>query len=349
MGREKNGSANTEEQLQIGENTIMDLEFDLTEDKPVEIIPQVEKPTYVSKTERRNKPIVDNVEFISCLRKENIIVRHVPRQNGIVVDPKHVLFGGMAENAVRFFTVPILEGTGAFVNVLTNQEKKFLEDYMGLEPNALSVYLKNDNYWENYWVRLTKGDNVLNLSDPSDYIKYKVLLANKDFIAPDLEALKNNFKATYQFVIVSEQEELEMEGKEMNVTMQCYLEFGKIEENADKLRMVISMVDGRPVSKETKIKHLQGQCNKLIQANPKLFLSAIKDPTLPTKVLIENCIEYNIVKRRGGFIYFSDNTPMCGPNEEPTINVAAKFLNFPTQQVQKFNLELKLKEAKGEK
>jgi len=37
---------------------------------------------------------------------------------------------------------------------------------MGLEYNALSIYKKVDNYWENNMVRLTKQDNILDLSDP---------------------------------------------------------------------------------------------------------------------------------------------------------------------------------------
>ena len=86
----------------------------------------------------------------------------------------------MNETAFRKFTVPIIESSGAYVNVLTNDEKTYLEKSMGLEPNALSVYLKRDNYWANYSVRLTKGDNYLDLSIPDDYIKYKVLLANNE-------------------------------------------------------------------------------------------------------------------------------------------------------------------------
>ena len=61
----------------------------------------------------------------------------------------------MAENAVRYFTVPKLS-SGMYVNVLTDKEKEFLEEVMGLEYNTLSIYKKVDNYWENNMVRLTK-------------------------------------------------------------------------------------------------------------------------------------------------------------------------------------------------
>ena len=295
---------------------------------------------------RRAKPQVvkEENDLVSCLRNERIIVRFHPKQSGIVTDPKHILYGGMAEGAVRWFTVPKLS-SGLYVNVLTDAEKAYLEEVMGLEYNALSIYKKVDNYWDNLQVRLTKGDNFLNLADPEDYIKYKVLLANKDFIAPSLQVLQDFYKATYQFVIVQEGEETTIAKKEMSATMQSYMEFGKVQDNADILRVVIETLEGRPVAKSSKIEFLQNKVNKLIQAEPKTFLRIITDPLLPTKVLIRKAIEHNLISNRGGMLYLRENgTPLCGDNEEPTLNIAAKYLNLPKNQTLKFSLEAKTKE-----
>ena len=114
-------------------------------------------------------------ELKNCLRNERILVRFVPKEDSNITNPKHILYGGMAEGAVKYYTVPIIASTGTLKNVLTNDEKAFLESYMGLEYNALSVHNKVNNFWSNYTVRLTKRDNYLDLSDPNDYIKYKVL------------------------------------------------------------------------------------------------------------------------------------------------------------------------------
>src|SRR5574344_1693519 len=121
----------------------------------------------------------------------------------MVTNPKHILYGGMAEGAVRRFTVPRLS-SGMFVNVLTDNEKAYLEEIMGLEYNALSIYKKVDHFWDDSnenginRVRLTKQDNYLNLADPEDYIRYKILLANKDYIASSLQELEDHPKSTYQ-------------------------------------------------------------------------------------------------------------------------------------------------------
>lgn len=315
-------------------------------EKLTPILPQEPK----SKETTAKKKVEITEEPICCLRKERVNVKFVPRQSGIVTNPKHILYGGMAEGAIRKFTVPKLS-SGMFVNVLTDNEKAYLEEVMGLEYNALSIYKKVDNFWDDSneggisTVRLTKGDNYLNLADPEDYIRYKILLANKDFIAPSLQELEDHPKRTYQFVIVQEGEETRNANKEMSATMQSYMEFGKIQDNVQMLRTIIEILDGRPTAKNTKLEFLQQKINKLIQADAKLFLRVIKDPLLPTKVLIKRAIEGGLISNRGGMLYLkADSTPLCGDNEEPTLNVAAKFLSSPKRQELRFSLEAKLKE-----
>lgn len=291
----------------------------------------------------RNKETVIN-EPINCLRNERVIVRYVPKESGIVTNPKHILYGGMAENAVKYFTVPQLE-SGKLVNILTDDEKEFLEDIMGLEFNALSIYKKENNYWSNKQVRLLKQDNILDLSDPEQYIKYKILLANKDEIAPSLQALQDMPKATYKYVIIKEGEETSNARQEMSSTMQAYMEYGKYEKDADTLRTIIETIDGRPLALNTKIEFLQTKINKLIQADAKLFLKVITDPLLSTKVLIKRAVEGGLIANRGGFFYLrEDNSPLCSNKEDPTFNMAAKFLALPKNQTIKFSLEAKLKE-----
>ena len=80
---------------------------------------------------------------VNCLRNERITVRHIPKEGGFITNPKHLLYGGMAENALKFFTVPRLS-SGVYVNILTDAEKACLEEKMGLEYNALSIYKKEN-------------------------------------------------------------------------------------------------------------------------------------------------------------------------------------------------------------
>ncbi len=328
-------------------------EFDI-DDSAVQEMPLQEvakEESKVKQTRVSRKPIVEEKEDtpVNCLRNERIIIRHIPREGGMVTNPKHILYGGMAENATRTFVVPKLS-SGMYVNVLTDSEKAFLEEIMGLEYNALSIYKKVDNFWDDSnengisRVRLTKQDNYLNLADPEDYIRYKILLANKDYIAPSLQVLQDSPKATYQFVIISDGEEIKTAKDNMSTTMKCYKEYGKVENDINILRVIIETIDGRPTASTAKLEFLQTKINNLIQADSKLFLKVITDPLLNTKVLIKKSIEAGLIANRGNYLYLrSDNTPLCENNEEPTLNMAAKYLNSPKHQDIKFTLEAKLK------
>lgn len=310
----------------------------------------------VTKEERKGKATtVKNTQYretepISCLRNERVLIRRIPKLGGIWGNnPKHVLSGGMAEGCSRTFVVPRLS-SGMYVNILTDKEKAFLEEIMGLEYNALSIYKKVDNFWDDSnekgisRVRLTKQDTYLNLSSPEDYIKYKILLANKDYIAPSLQVLQDSPKATYQYVIVSEGDESKNAKINMSITMKCYKEFGKVEDDIDTLRVIIETLDGRPTASNSKLEFLQAKANDLIQADSKLFLKIITDPMLDTKVLIKKCIEAGLISNRGNYLYLrSDNSPLCEANEEPTLNIAAKYLNAPKHQDILFALQAKLK------
>ena len=322
------------EEIILDDDTIMD-------ETPMQEV--VEAPVKQPRRRQAKQPTAVDEPIVNCLRNERVIVKHVPKETGIVRDPKHILYGGMAEGAVRWLTVPRLT-SGMYVNVLTNAEKACLEEVMGLEYNALSIYNKVDNFWDNYQVRLTKQDNILNLAEPDDYIKYKVLLINKDIVAPSLQDLEDHPKATYQFVIIHENEESQASKKKMNATMQAYMEFGKIQDNADILRTIIETIDGRPTSKNSKIEFLQEKVGKLIQADARLFVRVATDPLLSTKVLIKKAIEGGLISNRGGMLYLkADGTPLCEDNEEPTLNIAAKYLNMPKHQELKFAIEAKLK------
>lgn len=293
--------------------------------------------------------VEEKKELVNCLRSERIIVRHIPRQSNMVQNPKHVLYGGMAENAIRVFVVPRLT-SGKYVNVLTNDEKDFLEYTMGLEDNALSVHKREHNFWDDSnpdgiaKVMLKKQDNYLDLSDPNDYIKYKILIANKDWIAPSLKALEDHPKATYQYVIIGEGDETKSAKNNMSNTMMCYKEYGKIEDDVDTLRLIIETLDGRPVASTSKLEFLQTKINDLIQANPKTFLKVVTDKMLPTKVLIRKGVAAGVITKKGDYLYLrSDNKPLCEDGEDPTLNIAAKYLNNPKHQSIKFAIETELK------
>lgn len=285
---------------------------------------------------------IKNNSIVNCLRNDKIIVRFVPKKTDNIQDKKHIAYGGMMEGAVRTFTVPMLS-SGNYKNVLTDNEKACLEEILGLEDNGLSIYNKVNNFWDNYQVRLNKFDTILDLSKPEDYIKYKVLLSNKNYVAASLSVLRDSPRATYQYVLLETGEEVASSKSRVSNMMKCYEEFGKIKEDFDTLKTIIEIAENKVVSANTKIEFLQGKINDLILEDNKKFLQIIEDPYLKSKVLIKKAVEKGVIAKRGDFYYYKEaNQPLCNNDEDPTFSIASKYLSAPQNQELKFAIEAKL-------
>ena len=300
-----------------------------------------------------NKPAVkashseSNDEPVNCLRNERVILRFVPSPNAMVQGKGHVLSGGMADNATRSFVVPRLS-SGNYKNVLTNNEKAFLEKVMGLEEDTLSIYRRRDNFWDDSnpngigKVTLRKQDNYFDLSVPEDYIKWKVLLANTNFICPSLQELRDRPKATYQYVVISENAEAQMSLDKNETKMECYVEYGAIRNDIDRLRIILELLTGRPIASTSNLPFIQGKVMEYIDSDPRKFLSIIKDELLSAKILIKKSVEAGILTMRND-LYYYEGTPMCEANEDSTLNNAAKYISNVKRQELKYSLEAKLK------
>ena len=132
--------------------------------------------------------------------------------------------------------------------------------------------------------------------------------------------------------------------KNLSISMEAYMLLGKHQEDKELLKFVAEILSGRPTSDKAELGFITGTIHKLIQTNPKTFVELLKDPYIHTKVLIQKCIENNIIRKKGDYLYLSStNEPLCGPGEDPTLSVAAKYLNIPKNQELKFTLEAKLK------
>ena len=294
-------------------------------------------------------------EVMNCLRNERVIVRKLPKRTGLVKDSNHIMGDGMHENAFRIYCVPKLQKSNNFVNVLTNEEKDCLEEAMGLEKNALSIYKQpsEKNFWSNAnpaglsSVTLKKRDNIFDLSKPTDYIAVKILLANKDKICPSMEEWQARPKETYEFVIIKEGDENKTTQNNTDATIQAVMKLGKISEDKDVLKLVVETLLGKKYADNTSSEWLQTQALDMIKSsakNARLFLTVVDDDCLETKVLIRKAISLGLIADRGNYLYIKDgNIPMCGDGEEPTLNIAAKWLGRPKNQEILFSLQAKMK------
>jgi hypothetical protein len=262
-------------------------------------------------------------EMRSCLVNERVILRKLPKRTNLVQDSNHIMGDGMHENAFYIYSVPKLEKSNVFVNVLTKEEKEYLEYAMGLPENSLSVYRqpKEENFWSNAnpnglsKITLRKRDNIFDMSKPTDYIAVKILMANKDKICPSMEEWSARPKETYEFVIIREGQESKLSKSNTDATIQAVMKLGKIADDKDVLKLVVETMMGKKYADATSLDWLQTQALDLIKNTPKnarMFLSIMEDENLDNKVLIRKCISKGIIAQRGDFLYIKDgNQPMC--------------------------------------
>lgn len=283
----------------------------------------------------------------NCLKKERVIVRHVPKTTGIITDKSHVLYGGMAENAVRSFVVPMF-GNG-FVNFIDSDEQECLERAMGLAKGTLDPQKREDNFFSESngnglgRVFLNRQDNYLDLSVPEDYIKYKILLANKNVIASSERVLQESPKSTYQFVIINEGSEDNSISAKISTKKSAWIEFGKIQDDSDKMRVVLSVLQRKTVAPTTKVGHLQKILSEFVDNDTKKFLEIVTDKYFDTKVTIQKALDRGIIVKKGTYYYDKEtNSPLCENGEDPTIGNACKYLNSAKNDNVKFSIEAKI-------
>lgn len=312
-----------------------------------EYIEKQKKISNVDILRLRKQESEEEIEGVNPLKNETVIVRYIP--NGKFPDPKHVFHGGLAQNGVFSYCVPSLEN-GTLKNPLTKAEKAWFEQALGLEKNALSVYgYKGKNFWSTAnpdgigSVELKRSDNYFDLSNPTDWLKMRILEMHPDEIAMSYKDIQENPATDYKFVIVHDASEAEIKKNKQYYTKESWKLLGKIEDNRWAMKFVIERIEGRPLSPNTKTDVLSTRCGDLIESNATRFYAVVTDEYFDTKVLINRCVEEGILSRRNGYYYTKEGEPLCGPNQNSTEDVAAKFLNLPKNQSMLFLLQEQVK------
>ena len=100
------------------------------------------------------------------------------------------------------FTLPFVKSTNSFVNIFKPGEQEAFEKALNRKPGDLSLYDRKSVFWAKTWVELDKTELTLDLSIPTHAIQYKILLANKDIIAPNWAS--RNYKPSYKWGIIDE-------------------------------------------------------------------------------------------------------------------------------------------------
>lgn len=200
------------------------------------------------------------------------------------------------------FQLPINPQTGNFIRVLTDEQEKFFEKKLALQPNELSIYNKK-GYWSRKWVKLTKGETTLNLADADDYLKY-LILKNQKKVSCDWE--KRNSPAIW-WLILDKSKEVEENVKEADMYSTAYEFLRKVEKSNDQMYDFLlaywleSPKATKPSLNQSKDQYIS-QIQLIIKDDLKTLIHIIKDKQYNTKLLIGKAIVAGIyIKERGNY------------------------------------------------
>lgn len=280
----------------------------------------------------------DTVKTNFTLPDKVIKVKYIKRKRGMASDVSddHVISGGMLNGSIKKFQAPLLSN-GTIANVLTKDEKTYLESVTGLN---LSVY---GDFWLNHFVTLFKDDNQFDLSNPIDYISYKIMLFLKDDIAPSWD--ERNKKQTYQFVITSDEEEFVEKKQKYDSKKEAFKLYGKIEDDKDKIIGVLSLLTNKPIAETSKLSWLQAQLEEFIDSKPQSFIELMKDKFIDTKLLIQEGIKSKVILKKGNKYSTIDGLDLCENGQIASFDNAVTYLENPKHQDVRSLIEAKIAET----
>jgi hypothetical protein len=272
------------------------------------------------------------------LPDEKVEIKFIKRQKGNITDTRHILYGGMLEGTYITYRPKKLRN-GGYGNVLTNEEKAYLESVLGTD---LSVYNKKDNYWDRLKIRIGKEGLYLDLSDPEQYIQFKVLESLEDVIAPNIEVVEEAYIPSYKFYIARKSDEARQIMKKVDVNKEAYKFLGKLED--DKNSMIDFLrTEGIAVDESTDKDWLVAELGKMITKDPAKFVNTLKDTSYPTKVLLYKAISMGEIIKKGPMYYTKDGEPLAEPNQQPTLANAIQYLESSMYQEYRIMLMAKTK------
>jgi len=286
-------------------------------------------------------------ENFNPLKNEIVDVKFI-NSTSTMYSQESPLKGGLAETASITYAVP--RENGMIKAVLTPDEQEFFENYFNLPENAMNPSAINNNYWTSYnrgyinRVTLDKSGKRLNLSIAKDYIEYKILLANPEYICPNQETLENSRKATYRFVMNNDTTVATSAGKNADVKLELFEIYAKYKEDADMLRTICYLVEHKKVSPKTQIELLKEKVTNMIINDAKSCYPVMTSKTLEQKKALIIGVEKAVVSDRNGFYFVTETgQKLADDYTEPNLNNAANYLADVANQDLYFSILKKIK------
>ena len=249
----------------------------------------------------------------------------------------------LAPNAKNRFSVPINQ-TGYYVDILDEREKDYFESQesgLSLEKGDLSVYKKENNFWEKFELILGKEEVILDLSNPIDYMKYKLILFLKNYFC--FSSDKINTRASYKYLVIDLNQEIEKQSNDFDLKTEAYIRFAELKTSRKKMLDFLKLI-GKSFTSNVSDDVMKSEIAKFIESKngAKQFIEILSDPNYEYKVLFRDALRIAEIVRKDK-IYYTKDLRELGRNEEEVI----EFLSNPINQEIFIELQHKVKKNDG--
>lgn len=248
---------------------------------------------------------ITGIQRSGYIRTGVVKIMPIKRSSDWLTDEADSAF--MNTGAKREYVVPRSARTNALIDPLSDltlEQKEQVAKQLGMKnADDLNVMRpQKENFWINRPVAIDKNGLFLDLSNVSDFIRYKILEVNGEYIAPSWEERYN--KGTYKFAIVFEDEEAKIKNLKIDTKKEAWMMFGKIDGSIKKMTDFLWIYyllnkDGKRLPNNPSLEYLKSEVGRIIEERPGEFMSILSDPNFETKALIQKSINIGLIQRDG--------------------------------------------------
>ncbi len=298
----------------------------------------VEKPDYPTRSFLEHK----NIKVTPVVRPGKWTMLTEESRNESYMYPK----------AKRSYTVPAdMSRGGQLLQVLDNIDRYYTPQYpkealteqeffqRQLDCEDLSANKQKNNFWmhdKRSKVVVRKDGLLLKLSDPLDYVWYKILKSNKDKIAFSWDGRFD--RPSFEFALVDENIQATNKASENKLKDDAYEVYMGLKGSRPKLENYLKVV-GKAVTKDMSEDFLRTEVAELRDMNPGEFIRVANDPNFATKVLMVDAVSAGaLVKTRMGGYELASGVEI-GDSEKETVSYLLDPKNIDIRKKIEYQIE----------